>query len=193
MSKANKRKAPSEKKVEVEKVEVVRESEDEALGDDLELDKSGSESDDSDSSAYSDLEGEDEDDSDDEDEDEEDDSESGSSDSDDSMDGEDKSGKKAEENKEDKVKVNEYEEGDSSDEEDIRNTIGNIPVNWYDEYGHIGYDLDGKKIRKPKRGDELSHFLSRMENPEHGVTVEDPTTGQQVGVGSGGVGRDGGT
>jgi ribosome biogenesis protein ERB1 len=37
---------------------------------------------------------------------------------------------------------------DSSDEEDIRNTIGNIPTNWYDEYGHIGYDLEGKKIRK---------------------------------------------
>jgi hypothetical protein len=36
---------------------------------------------------------------------------------------------------------------DSSDEEDIRNTIGNIPTNWYDEYGHIGYDLEGKKIR----------------------------------------------
>ena len=31
-----------------------------------------------------------------------------------------------------------------------RNTIGNIPVNWYDDYPHIGYDLDGKQIRKPK-------------------------------------------
>ena len=62
----------------------------------------------------------------------------------------------------------------------FRNTIGNIPTNWYDEYPHIGYNLDGVQIRKPKRGDELEQFLSRMENPEHGVTVDDKTTGQSV-------------
>ena len=61
-----------------------------------------------------------------------------------------------------------------------RNTIGNIPTNWYDEYPHIGYDLDGKRIHKPRRGDELDSFLSRMENPEHGVTVRDEQTGQAV-------------
>ena len=63
---------------------------------------------------------------------------------------------------------------DSSDEEDIRNTVGNIPLNWYDDYDHIGYDWDGKPIRKPKRGDELDKFLDKMDNPEHGVTVTDP-------------------
>ena len=26
----------------------------------------------------------------------------------------------------------------SSDEEEIRNRIGNIPMEWYDEYDHIG-------------------------------------------------------
>lgn len=46
-----------------------------------------------------------------------------------------------------KTNVNDEYAYDSSDEEDIRNTIGNIPTNWYDEYGHIGYDLEGKKIR----------------------------------------------
>jgi ribosome biogenesis protein ERB1 len=69
---------------------------------------------------------------------------------------------------------------DSSDEEDIRNTVGNIPLNWYDDYQHLGYDWDGKPIRKPKRGDELDKFLNRMDNPEHGVTVTDPMTGQDV-------------
>jgi len=69
---------------------------------------------------------------------------------------------------------------DSSDEEDLRNTIGNVPVNWYDEYSHIGYDLDGKQIRKPKKADELDQFLDKMENPEWGVTVDDPQTGQSV-------------
>ena len=35
-------------------------------------------------------------------------------------------------------------------------------------------------LRKPKRGDELDQFLSKMENPEHGVTVDDEMTGQGV-------------
>lgn len=32
----------------------------------------------------------------------------------------------------------EYAEHDTSDEEDIRNTVGNIPMNWYDDYKHLG-------------------------------------------------------
>ena len=69
---------------------------------------------------------------------------------------------------------------DSSDEEDIRNTIGNIPVNWYDDYDHIGYNHEGRRIRKPKRGDELDAFLRRVEVGDAGVTVQDPMTGQDV-------------
>ena len=71
-------------------------------------------------------------------------------------------------------------EYDSSDEEDIRNTVGNIPMHWYDEYDHIGYNLDGQKINKPKRGDELDNFLNKMDNPKFGITVFDPSTGQDV-------------
>ncbi|XP_077982660.1 ribosome biogenesis protein bop1-B-like [Glandiceps talaboti] len=73
----------------------------------------------------------------------------------------------------------EYEE-DSSDEEDIRNTVGNIPMQWYDDYLHIGYDLDGKKIIKPVKGDQLDEFLNRMENPEYWNTVKDKMTGKDV-------------
>eukprot|EP00092_Neocalanus_flemingeri_P020014 GFUD01021674.1.p1 GENE.GFUD01021674.1~~GFUD01021674.1.p1 ORF type:complete len:737 (-),score=262.84 GFUD01021674.1:103-2313(-) len=171
---ASKRKATDETKT--PEVKIAESDEDEALGKELDLDNSGSDdSDDSDSSVYSELE---EDDSEDESDDE------GSTDSeeesDDANDEQDLPVKKTKEKaKSSKPKEDEYNY-DSSDEEDIRNTIGNIPVNWYDEYGHIGYDLDGAKIRKPKRGDELDNFLSRMENPEHGVTVEDTSTGQKV-------------
>lgn len=47
---------------------------------------------------------------------------------------------------------------DTSDEEEIRNTVGNIPMEWYDELAHLGYDIDGKKILKPLSagGDEVS-------------------------------------
>lgn len=74
----------------------------------------------------------------------------------------------------------EYEKHDTDDEEDIRNTIGNIPMHWYDEYKHIGYDWDAKKIIKPTKRDQLDDFLKRMEDPNFWRTVKDPQTGQDV-------------
>ncbi|XP_061520605.1 ribosome biogenesis protein bop1 [Phycodurus eques] len=70
---------------------------------------------------------------------------------------------------------------DSSDEEDIRNTVGNIPMEWYKDFPHIGYNLDGKKIYKPIRNkDELDQFLDKMENPDYWRTVHDKQTGSEV-------------
>uniref|UniRef100_A0A182QZU2 Ribosome biogenesis protein BOP1 homolog n=1 Tax=Anopheles farauti TaxID=69004 RepID=A0A182QZU2_9DIPT len=74
----------------------------------------------------------------------------------------------------------EYDAGDTSDEEDIRNTVGNIPMHWYDEYKHIGYDWDARKITKSKKGDAIDDFLQRMEDPNFWRTVTDPQTGQKV-------------
>lgn len=75
--------------------------------------------------------------------------------------------------------VDEYKD-DTSDEEDIRNTIGNVPMQWYDEYKHIGYDWDAKKIIKPARRDQLDDFLKRMEDPNFWRTVKDMQTGQDI-------------
>ncbi|CAG9814956.1 unnamed protein product [Phaedon cochleariae] len=69
---------------------------------------------------------------------------------------------------------------DTSDEEDIRNTVGNVPMNWYDEYKHLGYDWDGNQIIKPETGDQLDAFLKKMEDPDFWRTVKDPQTGQNV-------------
>ncbi|XP_063041800.1 ribosome biogenesis protein bop1 [Engraulis encrasicolus] len=75
---------------------------------------------------------------------------------------------------------NEYDD-DTSDEEDIRNTVGNIPMEWYNDYPHIGYDLEGKKIFKPIRNkDELDEFLDKMENPDYWRTVNDKKTGTDI-------------
>lgn len=78
-----------------------------------------------------------------------------------------------------KEQADEYEH-DTDDEEDIRNTVGNIPMHWYDEYKHIGYDWDAKKIIKPAKRDQLDDFLKRMEDPDFWRTVKDPQTGQDV-------------
>ncbi|XP_073233221.1 ribosome biogenesis protein bop1-B-like [Porites lutea] len=72
------------------------------------------------------------------------------------------------------------EEDNTSDEEDARNTIGNIPVEWYNEYPHIGYDLDGKRILKPATADELDEFLSKMDDPNYWRTVRDKATMKEV-------------
>lgn len=73
----------------------------------------------------------------------------------------------------------EYRE-DSSDEEDIRNTVGNVPMEWYRDFDHLGYDITGGKILKPKQGDELDEFLNKMDNPDYWRTVTDKMTGQKT-------------
>lgn len=77
------------------------------------------------------------------------------------------------------VEVDEYE-NDTSDEEDIRNTVGNIPLEWYSDYAHLGYDWDGNKILKPTQGDKLDDFLKRVEDPDFWRTVFEPYTNQNV-------------
>jgi ribosome biogenesis protein ERB1 len=69
---------------------------------------------------------------------------------------------------------------DSSDEEDLKNTIGNIPINMYDQFDHVGYDLDAKKIAKPAKDDEIDNFLNRMDDPNYYRTVYDATTGEKI-------------
>ncbi|EFB17015.1 hypothetical protein PANDA_011079, partial [Ailuropoda melanoleuca] len=52
--------------------------------------------------------------------------------------------------------------------QDIRNTVGNVPLEWYDDFPHVGYDLDGRRIYKPLRTrDELDQFLDKMDNPDY--------------------------
>ena len=51
--------------------------------------------------------------------------------------------------------------------QDIRNTVGNIPMEWYENYEHIGYDVKGVKIGKPPTRDELETFLNKVDNPDY--------------------------
>lgn len=53
-------------------------------------------------------------------------------------------------------------------------------MHWYDEYKHIGYDWNGKKLIKPPKADQLDDFLKKMEDPDFWRTVKDPQTGQSV-------------
>lgn len=69
---------------------------------------------------------------------------------------------------------------DSSDEEDLRNTIGNIPVSWYDDEKHIGYDFEGRQISKPAKRTEIEEFLAKADDPNYWRTIQDKQTGKDV-------------
>jgi ribosome biogenesis protein ERB1 len=45
------------------------------------------------------------------------------------------------------------------------NRVGNIPAYFYDGMPHVGYTIDGKKIARPAKGDELDKFLANIEDP----------------------------
>uniref|UniRef100_A0A8R1XZF8 Ribosome biogenesis protein BOP1 homolog n=1 Tax=Onchocerca volvulus TaxID=6282 RepID=A0A8R1XZF8_ONCVO len=66
---------------------------------------------------------------------------------------------------------------DSSDEEDLRNTIGNIPIEWYDDFKHIGYDKDGNQIDSAEKKDGMEEFLDRMDDPNYWRKVYDQQSG----------------
>ncbi|KAG8815134.1 Ribosome biogenesis protein erb1 [Serendipita sp. 399] len=65
----------------------------------------------------------------------------------------------------------EYDSDSST--EDAPNRVGNIPMHWYDDMPHIGYDINGKKVLRPAKGDELDKFLNTVENPESWTSAYD--------------------
>lgn len=63
-----------------------------------------------------------------------------------------------------------------SSTEDAPNRVGNIPLHWYDDLPHVGYDVDGKKVLKPARGDELDKFLKTVDDPSAWTSAFDKNT-----------------
>lgn len=68
-------------------------------------------------------------------------------------------------------------DSDDSDAAEEANTIGNIPLSFYDSYPHIGYNLDGKKIMRPAAGGALDALLDAVEVPNDWTGLTDPATG----------------
>lgn len=77
----------------------------------------------------------------------------------------------------------EIEPGYDSDDSDApvtANTIGNIPLTFYDSYPHIGYDINGKKIMRPAKGEALDALLDSIEVPKGWTGLTDPATGKPL-------------
>ncbi|XP_028762851.1 ribosome biogenesis protein BOP1 homolog [Neltuma alba] len=58
-----------------------------------------------------------------------------------------------------------FESDSSEDEVTPRNTIGDVPLKWYEDEPHIGYDVKGKRILKREKQDKLDSFLASADDP----------------------------
>ena len=70
-----------------------------------------------------------------------------------------------------------------SDDTDVavaENTIGKIPLSFYNSFPHIGYDINGKKIMRPARGEALDALLETVELPRGWTGLTDPATGKSL-------------
>lgn len=69
---------------------------------------------------------------------------------------------------------------DFSEADENANTIGNIPLTFYDQYPHIGYDINGKKIMRPAKGQALDALLDSIDVPKGWTGLTDPSTGKPL-------------
>ncbi|XP_075476402.1 ribosome biogenesis protein BOP1 homolog isoform X2 [Primulina tabacum] len=73
------------------------------------------------------------------------------------------------------------EESDSSEDEVApRNTIGDVPLKWYKDEEHIGYDLSGKKIKKKERQSKLDSFLASADDSKNWRKIYDEYNDEEV-------------
>ncbi|CAL9122996.1 unnamed protein product [Musa textilis] len=73
------------------------------------------------------------------------------------------------------------EESDSSEEEvPSRNTIGDVPLEWYKDEEHIGYDVAGKKIKKQARKDRIESFLAGVDDAKNWRKIYDEYNDEEV-------------
>lgn len=71
-------------------------------------------------------------------------------------------------------------DSDDSDAQGPANTIGDIPLSFYDSYPHIGYDINGKRIMRPATGEALDALLDTIEVPKGWTGLTDPATGKPL-------------
>lgn len=76
--------------------------------------------------------------------------------------------------------IDPLDDSDYSAVDDETNTIGNIPLSFYEQYPHIGYNINGKKIMRPATGEALDALLDSIEVPKGFTGLTDPSTGKPL-------------
>jgi ribosome biogenesis protein ERB1 len=68
----------------------------------------------------------------------------------------------------------------SEDERPNRNTIGDVPLNWYRDEEHVGYDVDGTALTKKGRRDALDKLLARSDSAKEYRTIYDEYNDEEI-------------
>ncbi|OHT11633.1 block of proliferation protein [Tritrichomonas foetus] len=66
---------------------------------------------------------------------------------------------------------------DSEDEAPI-NIVGNIPLEWYDQFSHIGYTATGEKVIPKERPNAIDEIIERSTNKEWWRKIYDKLSGE---------------
>jgi len=53
-------------------------------------------------------------------------------------------------------------------------------LHWYEDMEHIGYDLEGEKVMRPKGEDAIDRFMALNETSSGWKSVYDQKTGKRV-------------
>ncbi len=69
---------------------------------------------------------------------------------------------------------------DSEDEETLVR-VGQVPLDWYEDYNHLGYTVEGKKIVKDeKEGDKIDEFMLRKDDKEWWRHITDTLNNRRI-------------
>eukprot|EP00435_Cladocopium_sp_Y103_P057442 s497_g19.t1 len=74
------------------------------------------------------------------------------------------------------------DDGSSDDSEDDapRNRIGNVPLDWYKDEDHVGYDIAGEKVMRTLSTSEIDALLESKDNPDAWRTIKDHKNQREV-------------
>ncbi|KAJ9454627.1 Ribosome biogenesis protein BOP1-like protein [Diplonema papillatum] len=73
--------------------------------------------------------------------------------------------------------TSEYDSYSSDDEDGQLTRVGDVPLAWYRDEDHAGYDIEGNRIVK-KTKDALSQLISKFDDPNEMITVYEKLTGE---------------
>eukprot|EP00928_Gymnodinium_smaydae_P020453 TRINITY_DN17902_c0_g2_i1.p1 TRINITY_DN17902_c0_g2~~TRINITY_DN17902_c0_g2_i1.p1 ORF type:complete len:733 (-),score=140.95 TRINITY_DN17902_c0_g2_i1:349-2547(-) len=78
------------------------------------------------------------------------------------------------------VEAGEDTSSDDSEDDAPRNRIGNVPLEWYKDEDHVGYDLAGEKIMRTLKESEIDALLESKDNPDAWRTIKDHKNQREV-------------
>lgn len=72
-----------------------------------------------------------------------------------------------------------FSSADSEDEEVLIKT-GKVPRRWYDDFKHLGYDIEAKSVMKKAQESKIDELIRRSEDPKWWRTVRDELNNEDI-------------